>query len=180
MKELALHILDIAENSLRAGASVIHVVVEEDIARDLMTVVIEDDGCGMDEQTLSRVLDPFFTTKSERRVGFGLSLFKRAAERAGGRLTIESKAGGGTTVVAELQHSHIDRQPLGDMSSTITTLLLAKPDVDIVYRHISGDGVFVFDSGTIREELGGLPISEPRVIALLTEAIRERRTLGDS
>lgn len=180
MKELALHILDIAENSLRAGAAVIQIIVEEDNARDLMTVVIEDDGCGMDEQTLTRVLDPFFTTKSERRVGFGLSLFKRAAERAAGCLTIESKAGRGTKVVAEFQLSHIDRQPLGDMSSTITTLLLANPEVDVVYRHTAGGGVFVFDSRTVREELGGLPISEPRVITLLAEAIRERRTLGES
>ena len=179
MKELALHILDIAENSLRAGAAVIHISIEEDRDADLLIVTIEDDGCGMDEHVLARVLDPFFTTKTERRVGFGLPLFKRAAERAGGRFMIESQPGHGTKVVAAFELSHIDRQPLGDMSSTITTLLMADPEIDIIYRHSAGGDVYVFDSRTVRQELDGLPIADPRVIALLAEAIRKRRTIGE-
>jgi anti-sigma regulatory factor (Ser/Thr protein kinase) len=180
MKELALHILDIAENSLRAGASLIRISIDEDADCDLLTVVVEDDGCGMDEHTLARVLDPFFTTKPERRVGFGLSLFKRAAERAGGGLTVESETGRGTKVVAEFELSHIDRQPLGDMSSTITTLLMADPDVDVVYWHSAGGDVYVFDSRRVRQELDGLPISDPRVVTLLAETIRERKDISET
>jgi anti-sigma regulatory factor (Ser/Thr protein kinase) len=179
MKELALHILDIAENSLRAGASVIRISIDEDSDHDLMTIVIEDDGCGMDEQMVASVLDPFFTTKSERRVGFGLPLFKRAAERADGDLTIESVEGSGTKVVARFKLYHIDRQPLGDMSSTITTLLLTDPDINVVYRHSAEGEVYVFDTRTIRQELDGLPISDPHVILMLSKAIRERKSLGE-
>jgi len=177
MKELALHILDVAENSVRAGASCIEIIVEEDRISDKIVIEIRDDGSGMDDDTLSRVLDPFFTTKDVRRVGMGLSLFRRAAENTGGYLSIDSRQGSGTTVKAVFGHSHIDRQPMGDMASTVTSLLLSHGEIDIFYKHIIGSDEFVFDTRDIRSVLEDTPITSPEVIRFISTMIRERKTL---
>lgn len=177
MKELALHILDVAENSVRAGASLITIVVHEDREHDRIIIEIRDNGLGMDEDTLRRVLDPFFTTKDVRRVGMGLSLFRRAAERSGGHLTIDSSPGSGTTVKAVFGYSHIDRQPMGDMASTISSLLLSHGEIDISYKHIIGGDEFVFDTRDIRSVLEDTPISSPEVIQFISTMIREKKTL---
>ncbi len=177
MKELALHILDIAENSVRAGATIIEIRVTEDLDDDLLLIEIVDNGCGMDDETLNQVLRPFFTTKTVRRVGIGLSLLRRAAERAGGDLQIFSEIGKGTRVVAQFQLSHIDRQPLGDIGSTIKAIIFASPEIEIVYHHRKSEDRFVFDTRMVKEVLDGVPITEPRVMTFISDLIRERRDL---
>lgn len=123
MQELSLNILDIAENSVKAGASLITVAVCYRPAADRLTVTITDDGCGMDAETVRRVCDPFYTTRTTRRVGMGLPLWKMAAEMTGGAMTVESVPGAGTTVTAVFGLSHIDRLPLGDLPQTMATLI---------------------------------------------------------
>ena len=113
MKDLASHIMDIVQNSVRANAQNIEITVEEHWSDDLLTITVKDDGDGMDEETLQRVRDPFFTSRTVRKVGLGIPLFQQNAERTGGSLSITSQQGKGTIVEARFMHSHIDRPPLG-------------------------------------------------------------------
>ena len=119
MTEISLNILDVTENSTRAGAKVVHITVDADEEKDLLTVIIEDDGCGMSKEQLASVKDPFFTTRSTRKVGLGVPFFREAALPAGGSFDITSEEGVGTKVTAEFQLSNIDRMPLGDITGTI-------------------------------------------------------------
>ena len=121
MKEISLNILDVAQNSLRANATEINILVFFDTAADRLTVSIKDNGCGMSQEFVSRVLDPFTTTRTTRRVGLGLPLFRQSALEAGGDFSIESREGKGTEVAAWFRTSHIDRMPLGDLAGTVTT-----------------------------------------------------------
>jgi anti-sigma regulatory factor (Ser/Thr protein kinase) len=173
MLELSLHILDIAENSTRAGAKTVRIDITEDEAQDRLIIEIRDDGAGMDEETLGKALDPFFTSKKVRRVGLGLPMLAEAAERTGGRFEIESAVGGGTRVRVEFRHSHIDRQPLGDIPGTFMTLIAGNPGVNFEYRHRKGRGTFTLDTGEIREELDGVPINNAEVLQFLRNRIRE-------
>ena len=174
MLEISLHILDIVNNSVKAGASLIELSVCEDIAKNRLTVEITDNGCGMDEDFLKDVTNPFRTTRTTRKVGMGLSLFKAAAEETGGSLSITSKVGEGTRVVTDFVYDHIDRQPLGDMASTITTVLSGNPDIDFLYRHTKDGKEFLLDTRKIREILGDdVPLGAPEVIVWLTDYIHE-------
>lgn len=134
MEDLSLHILDIAENSVAAGASRVLIAIEEDEARDSMTFIVEDDGRGMTEDERRRALDPFYTTKG-KRTGLGLSLVAQTAEQCGGALTLESAPGGGTRVTARFRWGHFDRPPLTKMAETLMTLVFGHPDVKVRYRH---------------------------------------------
>lgn len=129
MKEISLNILDVAQNSLRANATEINILVFFDTAADRLTVSIKDNGCGMSQEFVSRVLDPFTTTRTTRRVGLGLPLFRQSALEAGGDFSIESREGKGTEVSAWFRTSHIDRMPLGDLAGTVTTLLKDRKSV---------------------------------------------------
>jgi hypothetical protein len=173
LRELALHILDIVENGLNAGATLVTIEVVEDTRADRLTVRVADNGRGMDAELLQRIADPFFTTRTTRRVGLGLPFLKQAAELCNGALTIESAQGVGVTVTATFQHSHIDRMPLGDLPGTILGLVIGNPQVNFVYRHVVNDKVFEFDTQPIKMELEGMSLSEPRVIAYLKEALKE-------
>ena len=177
MKELALHIQDIAENSVRAGATLIKIDVIEDKQQDMLTVTILDDGCGMDDETLRKALDPFYTTKTVRRVGMGLSLFKQAACQTEGQFLIESSPGKGTSLEVVFKLSHVDRQPLGDMASTIIALLMGNSDIEIIYRHIKNNDEFLFDTKLIRSTLEGVSICEPAVLQFVRDLISERQNL---
>ncbi len=126
MKDLSLHILDLVENAIAAKAKKIEISIQEEPKEDRLVIEIKDDGMGMDQEVSQKATDPFFTTRSSRRVGLGLSLMAQAAQEAGGRLRIESELEKGTKVVATFQYHHIDRKPLGDMIETMTTLLLGK------------------------------------------------------
>ena len=146
MEDLSLHILDIAENSISASAKRIEIRIDEDEANDLLTIEIKDDGKGMDEQTMKKVLDPFFTTRTTRRVGLGLSLLAQAARETDGNLELDSRNGEGTTVRASFRFSHPDRKPMGDVLETIRTLVAGHPEIDFLYEHRKNDSVYRFDT----------------------------------
>lgn len=171
LRELALHILDITENSLNAGASLVTIEVVEDIAADRMTIRVADNGRGMDAETAARVVDPFFTTRTTRKVGLGLPFLKQVAEMCNGSLTIDSQVGQGTAVTATFQRSHIDRMPLGDLPGTMLTLIVGSPQADFVFRHAVGEKIFELDTRPIKAELGDVALSEPEVIAYLKEVL---------
>jgi len=171
VEDLSLHILDIVENSLAAGARRVEIRIEEDLKADRMTLEISDDGSGMDEEMLQRVLDPFFTTKTTRRVGLGLPLLAEACRMSNGQLSLKSCPGKGTTVRAIFQHSHIDRKPLGNMGDTLITLIVGHPEVDLRYEHRKGDADFSLDTREIRDELGNVPLNDPQIIRALREGI---------
>ena len=152
MEDLSLHILDIVENSIRAGAKEVEISIDEDVAADHLEVEIRDDGAGMDQATLEKALDPFFTTKTVRKVGLGLSLFREAARAAGGDMILKSEAGKGTWVKATFQHSHVDRQPLGDLVKTLEILIIANPEVRFRYYHRENGEEHRFDSNGLHPE----------------------------
>ena len=177
MRELALNILDIAENSLSAGAKLVQVRVEADFAADTMRISVRDDGRGMSAEMLARVTDPFTTTRTTRKVGMGIPLFKYSAESAGGSFHIESEEGVGTYVYAEYRIGHVDRMPLGDFGGVALQLVTMNPQTDfcIVARADETEGVL--DTREIKEILGeDIPLSAPEVRAFLKEYIQENLT----
>jgi anti-sigma regulatory factor (Ser/Thr protein kinase) len=173
MLELALHILDIAENSVRAMAKTVWIEITEDHGKDRLSFVIRDDGKGMSKAVLEKVMDPFYTSKKVRRVGLGLPMLAEAAERASGSLAIESQEGLGTRVAAAFRISHIDRQPLGDITGALTVLIAGNDGVDFVFRHRCGDRCFGFDTREIRQQIGAIPIQQAEVLKWIRQYIRE-------
>jgi hypothetical protein len=173
MLELALHVLDIAENSSRAEATLIEITIVEDLARDVFSMEIKDNGHGMDEHTMEKAMDPFYTTKKVRRIGLGLPMLKQATHNAEGRFSLQSEVGKGTAVRAEFKHSHIDRQPLGDIAGVVTMLILGNPDIDIVYTHHRNGNTYVLDTRELREGLGEVPLNNMDVLNLIRDNIRE-------
>ena len=167
MLELSLHILDLLQNSLEAGASHVELEIVEDVVQNRLSIAVEDNGRGMDAEALARIDDPFFTTRKARRVGLGIPLLKAAARRCNGDLTVTSMLGLGTRVEVDFQRDHIDRAPLGDMVSTLLGFILTAPEdgsvCDIRYTHRVDGRTFTFDTREIREILGGVPLTHPRV-----------------
>jgi hypothetical protein len=179
MQDLSLHILDIVENAIASKASHVAIRITEDEKKDQMIVEIEDDGEGIPEHLLEKVVDPFFTTRSTRKVGLGLSLLQQAAQACDGDLKIQSVKGKGTLVRAQFRYDHIDRKPLGDMASTMVTLIAGNPQMDFHYAHRKGDRSFVFDTVEIKRELDDVPINHPKVIQFIREEIHKGlRELG--
>jgi hypothetical protein len=177
MRELSLHILDVAENAIQAGACHVKLSIVENLYADQLVITVQDDGRGMDAETAARVRDPFFTTRSTRHVGLGIPLFAAAAARCAGGLEIQSALGKGTTVTATFQHSHIDRAPLGDMSSTLMCILMRREDLTLDYRHCivkgSSERIFELDTGQIKDQLGDVPLSHPEVRKWLGEFVAQ-------
>lgn len=173
MRELSLHILDVLENSLEAGATRIELEIVEDSASNRLTINIQDNGRGMSEETLRRVGDPFFTTRTTRHVGLGIPLFRAAAQRCNGGLTITSQVGVGTRVQAVFELHHIDRAPLGDMKSTLLGTILSSRKSDLRYRHQVDERVFEFDTAEMREMLGDVPLTHPQVREWLEQFLTE-------
>jgi anti-sigma regulatory factor (Ser/Thr protein kinase) len=172
MEDLSLHILDIAENAIEARARRIWLCIDQEEEGDRLTLEIRDDGRGMDARALQRATDPFFTTRTARRVGLGLSLLSEAASATGGTLSVESSPGEGTRVSATFHSSHIDMKPLGDIPRTVVTLLAGHPEVELFYSHTTGERSFCMDSGEIAARLGGLSISSPPVLRWIEGQIR--------
>ena len=172
MEELSLHILDIVENSVAAGADRIEIRIEEDLIKDDLSIEINDNGIGMDEEIKKKALDPFYTTKTVRRFGFGLSLLAEAAKAASGSFSIESKKGRGTKVRAAFQHSHIDRQPMGDMGQTMVTLILGNPEIDFLYVHKKNSKTYTLDTSLWKAQLGDIPLYAPEILKLLKEDLK--------
>ncbi len=152
MEDISLHILDIVENSIRALAKRVRIRIEENMEKDWLTVEIEDDGQGMDEETVKKALDPFFTTKSTRRIGLGLPLLDQAARETGGKLEIHSKLGRKTRIKATFRYSHPDRKPLGNIEETLLVLAAGYPEVDFLYEHRTGHRVYRWDSKKIKDK----------------------------
>jgi len=146
MEDLSLHILDIVENATRAGSKTITIEIIENEDEDRLTIRIEDDGRGMDEQTLKEATNPFFTTKSGKKVGLGLSLLAQAAQETGGELTIESREGAGTRVTAVFRPSHPDMKPMGDLAETMATLVAGNPAIRFIFDHRTPESHYHFDS----------------------------------
>jgi anti-sigma regulatory factor (Ser/Thr protein kinase) len=174
MEDLSLHILDIVENSIDAGAKNIEIEIREDSKQDLLSVEIADDGKGMDEATLKKVLDPFFTTKTVRKVGLGLSLFRESAREANGDLEIRSKVGQGTRLRATFQRSHIDRRPLGDMTKTVMTLIIGHPETRFRYSHERDGRKFELDTKNLAEKGDLASMSAIELMNLIKRSMSEK------
>lgn len=176
MRELSLNILDIVENSVKAEAKIVYIDV---IAKDnVLTISIKDDGKGMSEEFLSRVTDPYTTTRTTRKVGMGLPFLKMEAEMAGGTFDIRSKLGEGTVVTTTFTIDHIDRPPLGDLGETMSTLISNGDEVDYVLHFVFKDTDFVFDTRELKAQLDGVPMDEAEVLLFIKNYIRENTPHG--
>jgi anti-sigma regulatory factor (Ser/Thr protein kinase) len=171
--ELALHILDIAQNSIEAGASEMTITIEEDWEKDLFSMEICDNGCGLSEDQIAKVLNPFYTTRKTRHIGLGLPLLLEASHRCEGDLDMHSTPGKGTQVKATFKHSHLDRAPLGDMPSVLMALLLSGKSIDWIYIHRVNDREFRLETKEIKKELMEIPLTHPKVRHWLQELLIE-------
>ena len=174
MRELSLNILDIAQNSISAKANLVEIVVEESTADSTMTIRIIDDGCGMSEEMLRKVNDPFCTTRTTRKVGMGIPLFKMAAEMTGGNFEITSTVGVGTNVVACFKTDSIDFTPLGDIDETIITLVTMNTHIDFLYRLIVDGREFTLSTKQLKDILGGVPLNESEVVMWIRGYLKEQ------
>ncbi|MBR7071172.1 MAG: sensor histidine kinase [Clostridia bacterium] len=178
MKELSLNVLDVAENSYKAGAKQVCVSLQETGNR--LTLTIQDDGCGMTPDILKVVTDPFYTTRTTRKVGLGLPLLRMAAEQTGGGMTVksvsekENPASHGTTVTAVFYTDHLDFTPLGDIVSTVTTLIQGHPTVDLLFTHETETQSVRLDTAELREVLGDVSLAEYEVIHWIEDCLKEQ------
>ena len=173
MTELSLNVLDIAQNSVKAKATLIEISVTADTKRDSLVIEIKDNGCGMDAETLKRVTDPFYTTRTTRRVGLGIPFYKMAAEMTGGSFDIVSEVGKGTAVTARFVLSSIDRMPLGDMPGTMETLIVYNTDIDFVYNYKVDERSFSLSTNEMKGILGDVPLNAPEVVRYIREFLKE-------
>jgi anti-sigma regulatory factor (Ser/Thr protein kinase) len=172
MEDLSLHILDIAQNSVDGGARHIEISIEEDSRENLLTIVIADDGTGMDEMMIKELTDPFFTTKG-KKVGLGIPLLAQSAREADGNVTVRSEQGSGTTIKATFRLDHVDRRPVGDLTSTLLAIISGNPHIDVLFDYRIDSAEYSFDSMEVRKQLGDVPINYIGAISLL------RKTLSD-
>ncbi len=175
LTELSLNVLDIAENSTRAKASLIKISICAKEDNDLLTISIEDNGCGMTEEQLAQISDPFFTSRTTRKVGLGIPFFKYAAEITGGTFTIQSKIQVGTIVNASFVLSHIDRMPMGDITSTIHNLIVYHPECDFIYNYTYNQNSFTLDTREFREILGDVPFDVPEISEYIKNYLTENK-----
>ena len=178
MKELSLNILDITENSVKAGAALTEITIEE--TPDTLRITVKDDGCGMSEEMLQSVTDPFCTTRTTRKVGLGIPLFKMAAEQTGGGITLTSRLDDGkstdhgTEISALFYKNHIDFTPIGDASSSIVTLIQGHPNVDFLFKHSIGEKEVLLDTRELREVLENVPLDTFEVLIWIKENLAEQ------
>ncbi|MBQ8604238.1 MAG: ATP-binding protein [Oscillospiraceae bacterium] len=175
MQELSLNILDIAQNSVVAGASLIEISLDVYDGGRMMALTITDNGKGMDRETLASVENPFFTSRTTRKVGLGIPLFKQAAEQTGGHFTITSQVGVGTSVKAVFDTASIDFTPLGEVWDTVAILIQMNEAIDFVYTVRGEDGEFVCDTRQLKEVMEGMPLSDLSVVQWIKEFIRENQ-----
>jgi len=173
MKDLSLHILDIVQNSIRAKASRVEIDIRELPDTDKLLITIADNGRGMTETQLKQATDPFYTSRSTRKVGLGLSLFKQNAEMSGGNFKLVSEFGKGTTVDATFGLKHIDRPVMGDLVGTWLLLICAPDEIDYLFKYSTPSGTFELDTAEIKQTLDGVPVSHPEVRTFLREMLKE-------
>ncbi len=172
MRELSLHILDLAQNSVVAGASALSLLIEQEGRR--LRLVIEDNGCGMEPDFLAQVCDPFVTTRKTRSVGLGIPLFRQAAEDTGGSFDIRSAPGKGTRLQGLFNIDHLDMMPLGDLGGTFASLVQCNPEMDISLSYTVDGRAFKLSTQMLRDELGDVPLSTPEVVLWIGAYIREQ------
>lgn len=173
MKELSLHILDIIQNSVAAGAKLIEILIDEQPEEDYLEFKIKDNGCGMDEDMLTRVIDPYTTGRTTRRVGLGIPLLKLACENTGGELKISSVKGEGTMVLARMGYNHIDREPIGDIAGTMHQVITSYEEIDFIYCHVIGRRSFEFDTRELKKILNGVSFKTPEVLLWILDFFKE-------
>ncbi|MBN2038946.1 MAG: ATP-binding protein [Spirochaetes bacterium] len=175
MEDLSLHILDVAENATTAGATLIEINITEDRKNDILSLSIKDNGHGMDREMTGKIRDPFVTTRSTRRVGLGISLLEQSAIEAEGNLMIESEPGRGTEITATFRNTHIDRKPLGDIASTIITLIVGNPEIDIVYMSNLNGIITELDTREIKMEIGDIGITNSEVLKAIKSLFKKQK-----
>lgn len=174
MKELSLHLLDVAKNSVSAGAKHVSITLDEG-GDGWLTLAIADDGRGMDPEFLARVTDPFTTTRTTRKVGLGLPLLRLTAEQTGGSLSIDSTLGAGTTLTARFQRRHLDCPPLGDLPGAVALLIQGNPEIELTYRHTTPKGEAALSTAELRDILGeDISLAEPEVFAWIQDYLTEQ------
>ncbi len=173
MRELSLNVLDIAQNSVSANASLIEIELTEDTKNHELLIGIYDNGKGMTQEQVESVRDPFFTTRTTRKVGMGIPLFKFAAEMTGGKLEIESEVGVGTKVRANFKTDHLDFTPIGDMTSTMISLITMNLHIDFIYKRKVDEKEFIVDTRQLKSILGDVPLNEPSIAMWITQYINE-------
>lgn len=174
MKDLSMHIMDILQNSTRAKATVIKLEVLENSVEDTLTLIFKDNGCGMNAEMVKNVVNPFFTTRTTRRVGLGLPLLKQNAENTGGSFTIQSQPGKGTTVTAVFGLTHLDRPPMGDLVGTFVLTISANPDIRFILHYQRDSKIdYTLDTDDLKEALGGVSLQDPQIMACIKEMIEE-------
>ena len=174
MRELSLHVLDLVQNSIAAGADRIRILIRENDARHLLQIRVEDNGCGMTPQQAKQACDPFFTTRTTRTVGLGIPLFKMAAEMTGGSFRIDSVCGAGTVVTAEFDTGHVDMIPLGDINGTVALMIRCNPELDFEFRRSFGEKELALDTALLRRELGeDISLNDADVIGWISEYLQE-------
>ncbi len=179
MRELALHILDLARNSIEAGATTVILTIVENCERQSLEIELRDDGAGMDESMVERATDAFFSTRDTRRWGLGLALFKATCESSDGKLRVVSKVGEGTVVSARLTLGHLDCPPLGNMGAVIQALACEADRAAFRYRHVVGDREFEVGSEELQRDLDGVPLTNPVVLHWLADFVnRQLRAIG--
>lgn len=175
MRDISLHLLDIIQNSVRAGANTIKVSILADLQRGFLEMKVEDNGCGMDEEMLSLVTDPFTTSRTTRKVGLGIPLLKEACEIAGGSMTIESTKSEGTVIHAKMKISSIDRIPLGNIGETFMGLAMDNQNINYRLNMSNKEKEFSLDFDEIKDQLGDVPINEMDVLIWIKETIEEEK-----
>lgn len=174
MEDISLHILDIGENSIEAGATRVEIRIKEDIEGDRLTIDVSDNGKGMDRDILSRVADPFFTTRKKKKsFGLGIPLLKQSAESCGGGFGITSEPGRGTNLTSSFKLSHIDLKPMGDLAATMITLISGHPEIDYVLKYAKNGFSYTLDTGEIKKDLGEVPINFPPVLKIIRDEITD-------
>ncbi len=178
MNNLSFHITDIVANSIRAGASQVTIAIR--IKEGVILIEVRDNGCGMDQETVKRVTNPFYTTRTTRKVGLGLPFLIQNAEQTGGNVTIVSSPGKGTDVITRFIASHIDCPPWGDLPGTIATTITGNPDVNISFTYETDRNTFAVSTEELKEALDGIPLSLPKVTVWLKEMIRENVSFANT
>ncbi len=173
MNNLAMHIMDIVQNAIRAGGRFIVIKVDEQPQSNYLSITIEDDGSGIPEDIVQNITDPYVTTRNTRNVGLGLSLFKQSAEQSDGYINIDTKTNVGTIIKAVFMYDHIDRPPIGNIAETIVVLVTTNTAIDFLYEHNYNDKNYTFDSREIKEILQDTPFSAPGIYTFLKEMVAE-------
>lgn len=171
MEDLSLHILDVVENCITAEASRIDVKITENTRENLLTVEISDNGNGMSKELLENATDPYYTTRTTRKVGLGIPLLAQSARESNGDIIVKSKIGEGTSIKATFQHDHIDRKPIGDIGQTMIILIMSNPEIDFLFEHKKNDKSYILDTAETKKDLDGIPINNPDVIKIIKNDI---------